>query len=109
MNIVTLLILVLLGMAVGFTVIMVQIISLARFQKARSWWAGAVAFILLAGIQIKGLVRLPSAIIQAQMKGYMIDELALEQRIDIVWSYLIVVAFIVFLDWLRRDWKRLGA
>lgn len=63
---------------------------------------------LLAGMQIKGLVRLPSAIVEAQRKGYMFEQLTASQWVDVVWSYLIVVGFIVFLDWLRRDLKKLG-
>lgn len=108
MNIVTLLLLIVLSIAVLYTVIIVQVVVLARIYRMRSWWVGAGTFVLLGGRQIFGLIRLPSAIIEAQLKGVMIEHLNNEQWLMVVWGYVIVVGFIVFLDWLRRDLKKIG-
>ena len=88
--------------------IMFQIITLARVYRSWSWATGAGAFVLLGAKQIKNFIRLPSAILEAQMKGVMIERLNWEQLIDVTWSYLIIAAFIVWLDWMKRDLEKLG-
>lgn len=88
--------------------IMFQIVALARIYHSGAWLVGAVAFILLGSKQIKNLLRLPAAIMDAQAKGVMINHLSLEQWIDVIWSYAAIAAFIWFLDWLRRDLKKIG-
>lgn len=108
MSIVTILILLLLGLTVGYAVVMFQIVTLARLHRSTAWWVGAGTFVLSAGKAVKGLVRLPAAIIEAQMKGYMVTRLTGEQWLDVVWSYLIIAGLVWFFDRLRRDLKKLG-
>ena len=108
MNIVTVLIVILLGLAVMFTAIVFQIVQLARIYQVTSWWIGAIAFILLGARQVYGLVRLPAAIMDAQLKGVMIERLTTEQWFTVVWAYAIAATFILWLDWLRRDLAKLG-
>ena len=108
MHIVTTLILVLLGLAICFAVIAFQMVTLARIYRSWSWWVGASTFGLLGAKQTYGVLKLPSMILQAQLKGVMIDHLSAEQWINVGWSYLIAVGFIVWLDWLRRDLSKIG-
>lgn len=108
MNIVTLLMLVVLGLGIAFAVVMFQVIILARIYRSWAWWVGAGTFVLLASRQIYGLVTLPSSLVQAQMKGTMIERLTWDQWLLVLWAYAIVAGFIWFFDWLRRDLKKLG-
>lgn len=108
MNIVTELILILLGITVIYGLTIVQSYLLWRFFKSYSWLIGAATFFLLGARQIWALLQLPSAIIQAQLQGILINHLTGQQWIGIVWAYIIGIGFIAFLDWQRRDLKKLG-
>jgi hypothetical protein len=108
MNIVTQLILILLGITIIYGLTVVQSMLLWRFYQSRSWLIGAATFFLLGARQIWALLQLPSQIIQAQLQGVMITRLTAVQWIAVVWAYIIGIGFICFLDWQRRDLKRLG-
>jgi len=108
MNVVTLLIIILLGITVIYGLTIVQSILLWRFYRSYSWLIGAVTFLLLGARQVWALLQLPAAIIQAQMQGTMITHLTAQQWIGVVWAYVIGMGFIAFLDRQRRDLKKLG-
>jgi hypothetical protein len=108
MNIVTQLILIVLGIGVGFSLIGVQGVLLWRIYRSYSSLVGAFGFLLLGAKQVWSLVQLPSQIIQAQMKGVMIEHLTGTQWFSVIWSYLIMGVFLTYQDWLRRDLRKLG-
>lgn len=108
LNIVTELMLILLGLACGFVLAIVQAVLLWRKYKSHSWLVGALFAIALGSKQVYGFIGLPSAILQAQMQGVMIERLSADQWIGVSWSYVIVGLLIAFFDWQRRDLAKIG-
>ena len=95
-----------LGLAVGFVVIVFQMVALARIYRSWSWWVGAGTFLLLGVKQQYALVKLPAVIVQAQLKGVMIESMTTEQWVNVAWSYAVTAGFIWWLDWMRRDFEK---
>ena len=92
----------------GFGVVVAQAIALRRILKSWAWTWLATGFGIIGARQIVGLITLPATILRAQQQGVMPTQLSLMQWIMIATAFLATGIFILGLDQLRRDLRRLG-
>lgn len=70
---------------------------------------GAFVFFLFGARQFYLLIRLKTQIAEARAQGVMIDKLTVEQWVvGVIWVYAIVIGFVIWMHWRRRDLKKLG-
>lgn len=108
MNILMQIQLIVLGLGIAYAVVVMQIFILARIYRSWSWWIGAATIIALATRQLYLIIKVPTSILEAHLRGYMIDHLSSDQWVQVGWQYLVAVGFIVWMDWQRRDLQKLG-
>lgn len=94
--------------AVGYVVIIFQVVALSRLYQSRGWGILAGGFILAGSIQIWRLIRFPLMIMQARIHGTLPEFLTAEQWVNIGTAYVVVILLIIGFDKLRRDLKTLG-
>ena len=94
--------------AVGYVVIVFQVVALSRLYQSTAWAVIAAGFIGAGLLQVWRLIRLPLAMIQAQARGTLPEHLNAEQWISIGSGFLVVGILIVGFDRLRRDLGKLG-
>lgn len=108
MSIVEILITITLLYTVMIVVMAGLVISLTWVFKTWAWYALAAGLVVVGGIRITGLLRLPSAIIKAQSEGTMITNLNLEQWATISLTFLGAGLMTVGFAKLRGDLRRIG-
>lgn len=97
------------GIVAGTLIAAWQAFKLRSIYRSNSSLFGAFVFLLLGARQLYGLIRLKSTIADLRAKGVMIDHLTTEQWIvGVVWVYAIVIGFIIWQHWKRRDLRKLG-
>lgn len=94
--------------AVGYVVIVFQVVALSRLYHSVGWGIIAAGFIGAGGMQVWRLIRFPVTMIQAQVRGNLPERLSTEQWINIGMAFLIVGLLIVGFDKLRRDLRKIG-
>lgn len=97
------------GFALAMLIPAWQSFQLRAIYRSGSSAVGALTFLMLAGKNVYGFLRLRANIADARAKGIMIDHLTPEQWIvGVVWSFAIAAGFIWWLHWQHRDLKKLG-
>ena len=94
--------------AVCYVVIVFQVVALSRLYQSRGWQILAAGFTLAGGFQVWRLIRFPIAMMQAQARGTLPEQLSLEQWINVGGGFLIVALLIIGFDKLRRDLRKIG-
>lgn len=89
-------------------VLIAQAVALGRIYRSLCWWLYSVAYVVLAGLQLWSLIRLPAAILRAQARGEMPDSLTWEQTIRIGMIFLFLALVGLAQDRNRRDLRKLG-
>lgn len=84
------------------------VLSLTWVFKTWAWYAVAAGLIVMGGIRVLGLIRLPSAIIQAQSRGVMPTNISFEQWLITIATLLGTVLMVVGFGKLRSDLRRIG-
>lgn len=102
------LILLSIALIVGVGVILAQLIALSRRYRSLCWWLYSAAFLLLTGIQVWSLLKLPVAILKAQTLGQLPESLNAEQWINIAVRFAFVGLIIAANDVNRRTLDSLG-
>lgn len=96
-------------LTVGYMIIVAQAVSLHRLLRSWAWTFLASAFVLAGALRVWSLLRLSSAILDAQSHGWKIPEsLTLEQKITIPIVFAGVILFVLGFAWLRRDLRKIG-
>lgn len=114
MDIITQLLLLSLVFAVGYTILVMQAVSLGRTfyrisgRYSGAWTLFAVAFIITGGLRIWSMIRLPIAILKAKSQGVLPESLTLEQWITVGIALSVMVILIIAFDRHRRDLMKLG-
>lgn len=78
MDVITQLFLLSVALIIGVGVAVAQFIALSRRYRSLCWWLYSAAFVVLAWIQVWGLLRLPIAIVQAKVAGQLPEALSAE-------------------------------
>lgn len=94
--------------AIGYVVIMFQVIALSRLYRSQAWKILAAGFILAGAMQVWRLIRLPITMMQAQARGTLPDQLTWEQWFNVGMGFAIVGVLIIGFDKLRRDLRKIG-
>lgn len=108
MDIISQLLLLSFAFAVGYVVIVFQVVALSRLYHSVGWGILAAAFVCAGGMQVWRLIRFPLTMIQAQARGNLPESLSLEQWINIGVAFLVVGLLITGFDKLRRDLRKIG-
>lgn len=91
---------------VGYGVIIVQMITLARLFRSRAWVLLAGGFVVTGARIGWGFIRLPARLIRNVER--IPDALSIEQWILIVAAFVAIVLFILGLNVLRRNLRAIG-
>lgn len=94
--------------AVGYVVIVFQVVALSRLYQSTAWRVLASGFILAGGMQVWRLIRFPITMMQARASGSLPDRLSLEQWINVAIGFVVVGLLIIGFDKLRRDLRKIG-
>lgn len=94
--------------AVGYVVIVFQVVALSRLYQSTAWKILAAGFILAGSMQIWRLIRFPVTMMKARAQGIIPEQLSLEQWINIGIAFLTVGLLILGFDKLRRDLRKIG-
>lgn len=108
MSIIQQLIVILLVVVILYVVIVFQSIALARLLRSKGWALFGSGLLVLGARQIWGFIKLPTAILEAQAKGYMPENLTAEQWI-LTGALIAALGLVIAgFDKLRRDFRKLG-
>lgn len=94
--------------AVGYVVIVFQVVALSRLYQSTAWKILAAAFTGAGMLQVWRLIRFPVTMLQAQARGAIPEQLSLEQWFNVAASFTIVGLLILGFDRLRRDLRNIG-
>lgn len=108
MDIISQLLLLSFAFAVGYVVIVFQVVALSRLYHSTGWGILAAAFTGAGGMQVWRLIRFPLTMMQARARGTLPDQLSIEQWINVGIAFLIVGLLIIGFDKLRRDLRKIG-
>lgn len=84
------------------------VLSLTWVFKTWAWYALAAGLVVIGGIRIAGLLRLPAAIIEAQARGVMVTSLSTEQWLMTILTFVGVALMVIGFGKLRGDLRRIG-
>lgn len=94
--------------AVGYVVIVFQVVALSRLYQSTAWKILAIGFTLAGAMQVWRLIRFPVTMMQARARGSLPDRLSLEQWINVAVGFVVVGLLIIGFDKLRRDLRKIG-
>lgn len=94
--------------AMGYVVIVFQVIALSRLYQSAAWRLLAIGFVAAGGMQVWRLIRFPLTMVQARVQGTLPEQLTWEQWINVTVGFAIVAILIAGFDKLRRDLRRIG-
>ena len=87
--------------------LVVIIAILGSYLKSRAWVCIVSGFVLIGGLRLYGLFKLPAAIMRAQMQGAMPESLNAEIWSTTILALIALGLLIVGFDILRRDMLRM--
>lgn len=94
-------------LAVGYAVMVAQIVALARLLRSWAWTLIAAGFVTAGVRTIWGFIQRPSALIRAAANGNLPEVLTVEQWILLSSTFLSLGLLIAGFDRLKRDFDRL--
>lgn len=94
--------------AIGYVVIVFQVVALSRLYQSRGWGILATGFIAAGAMQVWRLIRFPVTMMQARVRGNLPEHLTWEQWINVGVGFLVVAILIIGFDKLRRDLRKIG-
>ena len=94
--------------AVGYVVIVFQVVALSRLYQSAGWRLLAIGFTAAGLMQVWRLIRFPLTMVQARVRGTLPEHLTLEQWVSIGVAFAIVGILIAGFDKLRRDLRKIG-
>lgn len=115
MNLASQLLLLSFAFAVGYGVLVAQVVALNRvFRKISGYYSPAwllfgAGFALAGALRLWQLLRLPVAVMQAKVDGTLPQSFTLEQWAQIAGSALVILLIALAFDRHRRDLLKLGA
>lgn len=95
-------------LTMGFGWVVVQSLGLSRVLRSWSWYAIAGGLFVIGGLQVWSFVKLPTALMKAQMAGQLPDSLTLEQDLRIALIVSAITLLIVGFAKLRKDLHNIG-
>jgi hypothetical protein len=94
--------------AVGYVVLVFQVVALSRLYQSTAWRIVAAGFILAGAMQVWRLIRFPLTMMQARVRGNLPEQLSIEQWINVSIGFLVVALLVIGFDKLRRDLRKIG-